>query len=114
MKSWILIVLCSCVVAINAQVGTAQLPVMPGANAAMQPWQTLMAGNLVSGYGRQPTPESGLPGAADTLAFGVGNMGNAVGAGLNAVASGALNSVATLLSGVLGRGAHNTGTVSSL
>jgi len=57
----------------------------------------------------QPTqPNSGIAGAADNLAAGVANFGNAQGASLDAVVSGTFNAVGNVASGVLGSGAADS------
>lgn len=70
---------------------------------------------MFAGAPAQPPPaESGLTGAADKLAFGLGNLGTYTAAGLGSALSNAVGSVASLVSGLLGRGNYNTYTPSSV
>jgi len=98
MKLWILFVLLTSGHSLNGQ------------TAGLSPFQMMFAGLPA----QPPAAETGIPGAAEKLAFGLGDLGVYTATGIGSALSNAVGSVASILSGVLGRGNYNTHTPSSI
>lgn len=77
-------------------------------NSLYNPNQIILGGQWLPGTEPRQT-RTGVVGAFDTLGAAFANIGNTGGAMLNTAGSGIFNAAGTLLSGVLGSGAINTG-----